>query len=97
MSMENALAPKRRTQYLPHLGLPDKVVQSEIVCNDWDIEPLDLLNRLALGCYQILAIAIYINNCFYCCYVKCATKIVREWQCLGPKQVLLSTHYNAQC
>ena len=23
-----------------------------VVCNDWNLEPLDLLNSLALGCYQ---------------------------------------------
>ena len=23
-----------------------------VVCNGWDLEPLDLLNSLALGCYQ---------------------------------------------
>ena len=36
MSMKNASAPNKRNS----------------VCNDWDLEPLDLLNGLALGYYQ---------------------------------------------
>ena len=37
------------------LGLPDKgrAIKGLVVCNNWDhLEPLDLLNGLALGCYQ---------------------------------------------
>ncbi len=36
------------------LELPDKgrSIKELVVCNDWDLEPLDLLNGLALGCYQ---------------------------------------------
>ena len=34
------------------------------VCNDWDLESLDLLNGLALGCYQlspeVLIVLLYI-------------------------------------
>ena len=35
------------------LGLPDKgrAIKGLVVCNNWDLEPLDLLNGLALGCY----------------------------------------------
>ncbi len=42
------------TQYHAHLGLPDKgrAIKWLVVCNDWNLEPLDLLNGLALGCYQ---------------------------------------------
>ncbi len=42
------------TQYHAQLGLPDKgrAIKLLVVCNDWDLEPLDLLNGLALGCYQ---------------------------------------------
>ncbi len=43
------------TQYHAELGLPDKgraINGLVVVCNDCDIEPLDLLNGLALGCYQ---------------------------------------------
>ncbi len=38
------------TQYHEQLGLPDKghVIKRLVVCNDWDLEPLDLLNALAL-------------------------------------------------
>ncbi len=27
-------------------------MQSTVVCNNWDLVPLDLLNSLALDCYQ---------------------------------------------
>ena len=42
------------TQYYAQLGLPDKVcaIKGLVVCNNWDLEPFDLLNGLALGCYQ---------------------------------------------
>ncbi len=44
------------TQYHVELGLPDKglAVKGLVVCNNWDIEPLDVLNGLALGCHQTL-------------------------------------------
>ena len=40
------------TQYHAQLGLPDKVcaIKGLVVCNDWDLEPLDLLKGVALGC-----------------------------------------------
>ena len=43
------------TQYHAQLGLPDKgrAVKGLVVCNGWDLEPLDLLNGMALGCYQL--------------------------------------------
>ncbi len=42
------------THYHVQLGLLDKgyVINGLVVFNDWDLEPLDLLNGLALGCYQ---------------------------------------------
>ena len=42
------------TQYHAQLGLPDKgrAIKGFVVCNYWDLEPLDLLNGLALGWYQ---------------------------------------------
>ena len=42
------------TQYHAQLGLPDKgrAIKGLVVCNSWDLTPLDLLNGLALGCYQ---------------------------------------------
>ena len=42
------------TEYNAQLGLPDKgrAIKWLVICNDWDLEPLDLLNSLALGCYQ---------------------------------------------
>ncbi len=41
------------TQYHAELGLPDGRANKEfVVCNNWDLEPLDLLCGLALGNYQ---------------------------------------------
>ncbi len=42
------------TQYHAQLGLPEKgsAINGLVVCYSWDLEPLDLLNRLALGYYQ---------------------------------------------
>ena len=42
------------SQYHAQLGLSDKgrAVKGLIVCNNKDLEPLDLQNGLALGCYQ---------------------------------------------
>ncbi len=42
------------TQYHAEIGLPDigRAIKGLIVCNNWDQQPLDLLNGLALGCYQ---------------------------------------------
>ena len=42
------------TKYRAQLGLPDKgrSIEGLAVCKNWDLEPLDLLNILALGCYQ---------------------------------------------
>ncbi len=42
------------TQYPAQLVLRDKgrAIKGLVVCNNWDLEPLDLLNGLALGCYQ---------------------------------------------
>ncbi len=49
------LGPKTgATQYYSQLGPPDKghAIKELVVCNSCDQEPLDLLNSLALGCYQ---------------------------------------------
>ena len=41
------------TLYHAQLGLTDKgCAISQVVCNNLDLEPLDLINGLALGCYQ---------------------------------------------
>ncbi len=36
-------------------GLPDKsrVIKGLVVCNNWDLEPLDLLLGMAQSCYQL--------------------------------------------
>ncbi len=41
------------TLYHAQLGILDKgrAIKVLVVCNNRDIEPLDLLNGLALGCY----------------------------------------------
>ncbi len=41
-------------QYHAQLGLPDKgrAIKGLVVCNNLDLEHLDLRNGLALGCYQ---------------------------------------------
>ena len=42
------------TQYHAQYGLPDKgrTIKVLVVCNNWDLDPLDLLNGHVLGCYQ---------------------------------------------
>ncbi len=42
------------TQYHAQLGLLDKgrAIIELVVCNSWDLEPLERLNGLAPGCYQ---------------------------------------------
>ena len=44
-------------QYHAKSGLPDKgrAIKGFIVCNDLELEPLDLMNGLALGWYQVSA------------------------------------------
>ena len=43
------------TQYHARSELPDKgrAIKGLVVCNDLDLEPLDLCNSLALGCYRL--------------------------------------------
>ena len=47
-------------QYHAQLVLPDKgrAIKGLVVFNNWDLEPLDLLNGLALGCYQLSPLSI---------------------------------------
>ena len=54
MSRENALTQKLSINAHSQLGLPDKgcAIKGFVVCNDWDLETFDLLNGLALDCYQ---------------------------------------------
>ena len=56
------------TQYHAQLGLPDKgnAIKWFVVCSDWDLEPLGLLNGLALGCHQLSPVVLILL------YVKCA-------------------------
>ncbi len=50
----NGLVLTGATQYHVHLGLPDKGLRIKdlVVFNSWNLEPLDLLNGLALGFYH---------------------------------------------
>ena len=45
---------KGATQYHAQLGLPDKyrAIKGLVVREGWDLKPLDLVNGLALDCYQ---------------------------------------------
>ncbi len=54
MSKGECLALNRRNS-VPCAVMPlnkGRAIKGLIVCNNWDQEPLDLLNGLALGCYQ---------------------------------------------
>ena len=56
MSRGECLLPRPHTgatQYHAQLELSDKnrAIKGLVVCNGWDVEPLDLLNSLALVCY----------------------------------------------
>ena len=44
------------THYHAQLGLPDKgrAIKGLVVCKDWDLEPLDLLNGLTLDINRIM-------------------------------------------
>ncbi len=50
------------------MRLPDKgrAIKGLAVCNDWDLEPLVLLNGLALGCYQptLVVLIVYVHYYF---------------------------------
>ncbi len=54
MRRGNSLAKNGATQYYAQLGLSDKgrAIKGLVFCNSWDLEPLYLLNGLALGCYR---------------------------------------------
>ena len=54
------------TQYHAQLGFPDKgrAIKGFVVCNDWDLEPLNLLNGLALECYQSSPEALIVYNIY---------------------------------
>ena len=53
-AMPDALAQNRFNDYNVQLGLTDKdrAIKGLVICNTCDVEPLDLLYCLALGCYQ---------------------------------------------
>ncbi len=60
------------------LGLPDRcgTIKGLVVCNNRDLEPLDLQNGLALGCYQpspkvliVLCSNIEAMDCFCICLI----------------------------
>ena len=55
MSRGKCLGPKQAQFSTIQLGLPDKgrAIKGFVVRNNCDLEPLDLLNGLVLGCYQL--------------------------------------------
>ena len=54
------------TQYHAQLGLPynGHVIKGLVVCKSWDLEPLDLLNSQALGCYHPSSEVWLVRGCF---------------------------------
>ena len=52
MNRGNTLTINRRNH--AQLGITDKglAIKGLVVCNDWDLEPLDLLNSLAVACHK---------------------------------------------
>ena len=57
------------TQYHAQLGLPDKgrAIKGLVVCNNWYLEPLNLLNGLALECYQSSPEALIVYDIYIYC------------------------------
>ncbi len=56
MSRWECLSPETgATQYHAQLGLPDKgcAIKELVVCNSWDLEPLDLQNDLAQSSTEV--------------------------------------------
>ncbi len=56
------------TQYHTQLKLPDKglTIKGMVVCNNWDLKPLNQLNSVALGCYQPSPeVLLIISSCYY--------------------------------
>ncbi len=49
------MAPIKRNSVPYTVRTPDigRAIKGLVVFNNWDLEPLDLLNGLALGCYQL--------------------------------------------
>ena len=63
------------THFNAQLGLPDKglPIKELVVCNNWDLEPLELINGLALGCYQpspeSYMVTKHLITCPYVCHL----------------------------
>ncbi len=65
MSSGIALSPSRRNSVPCTVGLLDKghAFKWLVVCNNWDLEPLDLLNGMALCCYQLSPEVLIVLRC----------------------------------
>ena len=61
MSMGECLSPKHAQLSTMYKG---RAIKELVVCNNWDLEPLDLLNGLALGCYRPSPEVLYITLIF---------------------------------
>ncbi len=76
MSRGECLDPKQAVHYHAQLGLQEKghAIKGLVVYNNLDPEPLDLLNGLALDCYQpSLEVLIVLN---YLCKLSLDTVIL---------------------
>ncbi len=56
------------TQNHAQLGLPNKghAMKGLVICNNWDLEPSDLLIGLALDCYQPSPEELIVYSIIYC-------------------------------
>ena len=54
LGLDSQMAKTGATHYHTQLGLSNKgrAIKGFVVCNGWDLEPLDVLNGFSLGCYQ---------------------------------------------
>ena len=48
----NALAPNQRNSIPCTVPEKGRAIKLLVVCNSWDLEPVDLPNGVAPGCYQ---------------------------------------------
>ncbi len=67
MSRGNVLAQKSITHYHVQFGLQNKgrAIKGLVISYSWDLEPLYLLNGLALGCYQPSSLVYLVINKVY--------------------------------
>ncbi len=71
MSMGNALAPNRRKSVqCTVMTSRRRSCNQRVGClNNWNLQPLDLLNGMALGCYQPSPEVLIVLRCYYSNYM----------------------------